>query len=139
MQHITPALSLLSLTAVVALASAEASPEAACEQLCAALTREVQLLASVQDAASAAAAFPALEAVLAELAGMDRSYEAEKALWEYIDNTEGVKQPLIEMLQRLTIAFMRLEEASFFGHEGLRDLLAPQLCAPQKEPEAAAE
>ncbi len=131
MQHVKSYISLLSLAALVAMA--EASPEAACKQLGEALSRELTTLASVQDAASAAAAVPQLEAVLQELAAMDRSYEAEKALWTYIDNTEGVKLPLVELLQRLTIEFTRLEVASFYGNEELRALMAPQLTPPPKE------
>ncbi len=133
MQHIIPCLSLFSLAALVATAPAEASAEAACEQLRAALGRELAAVESVQDAASAAAALPQLKAVLDELALMDRSHEAEKALWEYIDNTPGVKVPLIELLHRLTIEFTRLELASFFGCAQLGELLAPQLQAPKKE------
>ncbi len=134
MQHMMFSLSiLLPCTALVATASAENTPEAACEQLNRLLTREVQLLRSVTDATTASASLPHLREVQQSLTAMDRSYEAEKALWTYIDNTEGVKAPLIEMLQRLTIEFMRLEEAAFFGNTDLESLLAPQLHAPAKE------
>ncbi len=131
MQNARQLIPFLSLAALVTVA--EASPEAASEQLRGALTRELAALQSVQDAASAAAALPQLSAVLAELAAMDRSYEAEKALWEYLDNTAGAKMPLVELLQSLTIEFTRLENADFFGHEGLRSALAPQLLPPRKE------
>ncbi len=133
MQHLKQLCPLLSLAALVVAPAAVASPEAACQQLRAALERELAILRSVQDSSSAAAALPQLQAVLRELAEMDRSYEAEKALWEYIDNTTGVKLPLVELLQSLAIEFTRLEDAAFFGHEGLRAQLAPQLQAPQKE------
>ncbi len=132
MQHLKFILPLLPLVACVSVARAETSPEVACEQLRAALNREIALLESVTDETTADAALPELEALLRKLAAMDRSFEAEKALWGYIDNTEGVKQPMVELLQRLTIQFMRLEDAAFFGHQGLRKLLAPQIIAPKK-------
>ncbi len=87
---------------------------------------------SVTDADSAAKALPELQAVLAELAAMERSLEAEKELWIYIDNTEGVKLPLIELVQQLSIELSRLLAKDFYGHEGLRAALAPQL-PPAKE------
>ncbi len=134
MQHVTPFLSLLPLAAAfVATASADSSPEVAAQQLSEALGRELAILSSVQDGATAAAAVPQLQAVLGELAAMDRSYEAEKALWTYIDNTDGVKLPLIELLQRLSIQFTRLEESRFYGNAELKTTLTPQLHAPQKE------
>ncbi len=140
MQHATSYLALLPLAAFVATASAETSPEAAaCEQLRGLLAREVSILESVQDAASAAAALPQLREVLDALAGMERSYEAEKALWTYIDNTEGVKLPFIELLQRLTIEFTRLEKAHYYRSAPLHALLAPQLRAPEEDKAAGAE
>ncbi len=135
MQHVKPILPLLSLVALVATVSAEASPEAAYGQLCTALSQELTALESVTDAASAAAAYPSLEEAIRTLASMERSYEAEKELWVYIDNTEGVKTPLLELLQRLAVEFTRLENASFYGHEGVAKLLAPQLTPPAKESE----
>ncbi len=133
MQHQKHILSLLTLAAMVVPAAAEPSAEAAYEQLRGALAREIDILASVQDAAGAEAALPQLEAVIRELASMDRSYEAEQALWQYIDNTEGAKHPLIELLQRLSIQFSRLTNASFYENEKLRLALAPQIVAPEKE------
>ncbi len=131
MQNARQLIPFFSLAVLVSVA--EASPEAAAEQLRSALTRELTVLQSAQDSASAAAALPQLNAVLEELAAMERSYEAEKALWEYLDNTEGAKMPLVELLQCLTIEFMRLEDAAFFNNEGLRTALAPQLLPPSRE------
>ncbi len=141
MKHVTPLLSLFGLATLLAPAMAESSPEAAYQQLRDALSRELSILSSVKDASTAATAVPQLEAVLHELASMDRSYEAEKALWNYIDNTEGVKLPLLELLQRLTVQFMRMERHKFFDNEQLHALLAPQLRAPNGDDEqgAAAE
>ncbi len=134
MQHAKYILALLSLSSLVAMA--ESAPEAACRQLRESLTQELTVLRAMTDASSAAGQLPALQAVLATMAAMDRSYEAEKALWAYIDNTKGVKMPLIELLQQIAIEFTRLEEADFYGHEPLRQTLAPQVIPPQKEPVA---
>ncbi len=134
MQHAKYILALLSLSSLVAMA--ESAPEAACRQLREALTQELTVLRAMTDASSAADQLPALQAVLATMAAMDRSYEAEKALWAYIDNTKDVKMPLMELLQQIAIEFTRLEEADFCGHEPLRQTLAPQVTPPQKEPVA---
>ncbi len=125
-------LPVLALSALVSTASAESGPEAACEQLRSLLTRELGILQSVQDAASASAAVAPLAEALSALEQMDRSYEAEKALWTYIDNTAGVKQPLIELLQLLTIEFSRLQKASFYGCGELEAQLTPQLHGPEQ-------
>ncbi len=104
-----------------------AGPQEDCGRLAELLGREIAALESVRDADTAAAATPALAAALAALAAMDRSREAEKELWEYIDNTDGVKQPFIELLQRLAVQFIRLAEADYYGCAPLRDALAPQI------------
>ncbi len=138
MQHLRTILPLIALTAVVTAATAEASPEAACSRLREVLEQQLAALEPIADAASAEAAVPKLEAVLQAFAAMDASPAAQKELWEYIDNTEGVKQPLIELLQCIAMEFTRLEKAAFFGHAGLRDLLAPQLIPSETEEELTA-
>ncbi len=128
MQHMMPILSLVTLSAMVLPAVAETSPAAACEQLGKALGAELSALRAMQDAPSVEANIAALEAALAELGSMDRSPEAEDALWQYIDNAqEDVKMRLVEQLQRLAVEFMRLEKAAFFNSARLREALAPQL------------
>ncbi len=139
MQHVKPFLSVLSLVALVSTAAAETSPEAACAQLRGLLEREVAILQSVQDAQSAAAALSPLSEVLRSLGAMDRSYEAEKALWTYIDNTEGVKMPLVELLQRLCVEFARIERAVYFENRSLRAALLPQLRDLQGQSEQRSE
>ncbi len=128
MQHARFLCPLFALAAV--LPAAAATPDEACKQLRTALEQELAILEPLVDAAGADAALPKLDAVLKELAAMDSSPEAQKALWEYIDNTEGVKLPLVELLQCLAMEFARLEKADFFGHEGLRAALAPQVTPP---------
>ncbi len=133
MQHMKPFLFLIPLAAMVTTATAETSAEVAARRLSDALTREIATLTAVNDAESAAAAVPKLQALLDELAAMDRSYEAEKALWAYIDNTEGVKRPFIELIQRLATQFTRLEVAEFYGNGELRSMLSPQVIEPEKK------
>ena len=47
-------------------------------------------------------------------------------LWLYIENTEGVKQPLVDVLSQLALQMARIEEAAYFNYAGLQELLAPQ-------------
>ncbi len=137
MQHFS-VYATLPLLAAVLCVPAQASPEESCGRLRAGLEREVQLMAAMTDATSVAEKLPQLQAVLAELAAMDRSPEAQKELWLYIDNTEGVKLPLIELVQQLCVQLQRLQKQAFYGHEGLRAALAPQLPPDQSsEPPAA--
>ncbi len=132
MQHMMPILSLLPLAAMAFPAVAQTSPEEVCEQLRKALSAELSALRSLKDAESAAANLPALEQSLAALAAMDRSPEAEATLWQYIDNAENdVKMQLVELLQAMTLEFMRLEEAKFFDSKKLRSVLLPQMRAPK--------
>ena len=134
MLHSTRLLAL-PLVAALCMPAVAASPEEAAVQLRDALSREVATLESVTSADAAAEALPKLRAVLAELDAMDRSPEAQKDLWIHIDNTPGVKQPLIELVQRLCIQLTRLEKLHFYGHEGLRAALAPQFPPPAEEGE----
>lgn len=95
-------------------------------QLAEGLRQEVQLLSGISDAGSAQAALPALEQVIRTLAALNEQMD-EKQLWRYIDNTPGLKQPLIEEIERLFVQLQRLEKAQFFGSEELHDLLRPML------------
>ncbi len=129
MQNARTIMPFLALAALASPALAS-TPEECYLQLRGALERQLALLEPIVDAAGAEAAMPELKAVLQELESMDRSEEAQGALWEYIDNTEGKKMPLLELLQCLAMEFTRLQKAEFFGHDGLGRLLAPQLNPP---------
>ncbi len=90
-----------------------------------AITQVVQALESIeqpQDADRAVAEVRAGIQAQQELLSVD-----EKALWQYIDNTDNAKQPLVDMLERLALQFARLEQSDYFGNAELRALLSPQL------------
>lgn len=118
---------LLPSAAFVCVAAAvqAATPAETCTALCKALEQEVVLLERVTDTGTA-------KEVLGDLR---KSMEAQrnlfsaddKALWEYIDNTDGAKQPLIELLQRLAGQFIRLEDAAFYNCAELKEQLYDQI------------
>lgn len=113
---------LVGGSAVLSVYAAEESELAAvCDRLEKALEQQVDALSSIKDAASAAAALPAIERSLADqkaLFGID-----ERELWNYIDHTEMVKVSLMRILQRLGAQADRLKKADFFGNKQLESLL----------------
>lgn len=115
-----------------AIYAAEANPMAAvCERLVAALGQETAALTRMQSEADVDAALDDLRASLDAL--KEQLAVDQKELWLYIDNTEGVKQPIIDELERLALQFARVQQAGFFNNAQLRELLAPQLIT---DPEA---
>ena len=102
-----------------------AEPEAY-PRLAAALHRQVELLSSITGAESARSALPELKKVMAELESLNRQVDSEQ-LWRYIENTPGIKQPLLEDAERLLVELQRLEMAQCYGVEQLRALLSPML------------
>ena len=111
-------------------------------QLAAGLRREVQLLSSITNADSAAAAVEPLSKLLQEFAKLNSDVD-EKELWLYIDNTPDLKQPLIEEIERLFVQLQRLEIAKFYNCAPLKKLLAPIITPPadtkpRRSPSAAA-
>lgn len=123
MNRIFLSLLFCSCTALVARAG---DPEAACRTLTERLQAELQVLNTVQNAATAEQALPALESALAELAQQPTA-ATEAELWRYIDNTPERKNRIIEQLQQLALIFNRLEKEKFYGNARLRSLLRPQL------------
>jgi hypothetical protein len=113
------------LIAGSAVYAAEADPMAdVCDRLVAALEQETAALESITSAESVPAGVVQLRASLdnlQELMSVD-----SKELWLYIDNTDGVKQPIIDALEALALQFARMEKEDFFGSEELRGILAPQ-------------
>ena len=118
---------LLGVTACVVQADSE---ETVCEALLTGLRAQVKLLAGVNDAAGAAAAVAPLQQNLAELAALNGRVSSD-TLWLYIDNSQEMKQALIEELQRLAVQFSRLRKAEFYGCSELHAVLAPQLTAAE--------
>lgn len=114
-----------------ALYAAESDPLAAvCDQLMAALEQETASLQKMESADDVAGALDELRASLQKLQELMAVDAA--ALWVYIDNTAGAKQPLVDELERLALQFARLQKAEFFENEELRSLLAPQLLEQPK-------
>ena len=102
------------------------------ESLLSALTREAVALEKIEEPADAAGVVEEVRAALLTQKGLLSVDAAE--LWQYIDNTDGKKQPLIDVLERLALQFGRLEETDYFGNPELKALLSAQI---EENPEAA--
>ncbi len=119
------------LIASTVLHAAEENPMAdVCDRLVAALAQETAALTKIQSPADAEGA---LDELRASLQALETLFAVdEKELWMYIDNTAGVKQPIVDELERLALQFSRIQKANFFQNATLRQLLAPQvLSTPQ--------
>lgn len=103
-----------------------ATAEGVCRELSAALRQEAEVLAGVQDSASAEAAAAPLREVLDKLAALKGAVD-DNALWNYIDSTADIKPELLSRLRDLAAEFVRLEKADFYGNKDVAGLLAPQL------------
>lgn len=111
---------------VSAVAPAADSPEQICADLTAALRNEVEILEAVRSSEQASAAVSPLRKSLAQQGELFQADNAE--LWEHISNTQGnAQQTLIELLQRLSRQFTRLEDCNFYDCDALREALAPQI------------
>lgn len=97
----------------------------ACDRLLSALEKEVEALEQIQQPQDAAAVLSELHDALKELEALAASV-GDAELWQYIENTEGVKQPLVDILSQLALQMARIEDAAYFNHAGLQELLAPQ-------------
>lgn len=117
---------ITALFGVAACVAQAASEEDICEKLADGLEKQVELLADVDDAASAAEVLPELRRVLGELSALNGQCD-ESALWLYIENHVDVRQELLEYLLRLAAQFDRLQKAEYFGNLELGALLAPQI------------
>lgn len=113
--------------------AAETNPMASVyESLLNSLTQETEALEKIEEAADVAGVVGEVRAALAaqkELLAVDA-----RELWLYIDNTEGKKQPLIDVLERLALQFGRLEKTNYFESADLKALLSAQI---EENPEAA--
>lgn len=101
------------------------SPEKTCSKLREALTAEVELLENLRSA----------DDVKGMLSDLRRSQKKQSdlfsaddaALWDYISNTDGEKQTLIELLQRLAAQLSRLEDCNYYDNAELKELLYTQI------------
>lgn len=122
----SPLLAGLVIAACVAPAlHAADSPAETCAKLQAALRTEVELLEKVRSAEEAADVLSSLRRSQKEQTELFGSDDAE--LWEYISNTDGVKQPLVELLQRLAAQLSRLEDCNYYDNAELKELLYTQV------------
>lgn len=102
------------------------------ESLLNSLTQETEALEKIEEAGDVAGVVGDVRAALAAQKAL--LVVDAKELWLYIDNTEGKKQPLIDVLERLAIQFGRLEKTNYFDSADLRALLSAQI---EENPEAA--
>lgn len=118
---------LCSATVCVAQAATE---EEVCSQLESRLAEQVELLSSVTDASTAAAAVNPLKENLAQLASLNNIIPSDK-LWIFIDNNLEVKLGLIEQLQLLSVQYYRLQQENFYSCGELAQALMPYLKAAE--------
>lgn len=113
------------VAAAIVQPAAAADPMAeACERLQQSMEQVVEALEQIQQREDVEEVLPELRAALDEQKSLLSVNEED--LWQYIDNTEGVKQPLVDVLSRLALELSRMESAAFFQHEELKSLLLPQ-------------
>ena len=118
---------LPSLVAVSALYAQASEPMAeACERLLSALEKEAEALEQIQQPQDAATVLNELRDAVNELAALTTVVDHAE-LWLYIENTEGVKQPLVDVLSQVALQMARIENAAYFNQAGLKELLAPQI------------
>lgn len=128
MTHL-PSIFACSTAALVACAVPSAvaadAPEVTCAKLREALQAQVELMEGVRSAEDASKAISPLrksQEKQNELFGAD-----DEALWEYISNTDGAKQPLVELLQRMAVQLSRLEDCNYYDNAELKELLYTQV------------
>lgn len=127
---------LLSLVFAAPLVYADgtASLARSYEHLCDALNQQTEALEDIEtsaDAAEAALSVMDAQRVLKELMSVD-----EKALWDYIENTEDKKKDIIDIMVRLALQYDRLKKNNYFDNADLKELLSAQI---EFNPEAAAK
>lgn len=98
----------------------------ACAELEKGLLEQLQVLRGITDKAQAQARISALDRVLKKLQALNAKTNGAE-LWRYIDNTPGVKQPLITILEDTMVQLQRIERAKFFGNHELRRRLEPMV------------
>ena len=105
---------------------AQTTEQEAYQELTNTLSREVQLLSSITDEATAKAALPELKELMAKLSALSQEVDNDR-LWRHIENTPGLKQPLLEAAEQLLVELQRLEKARCFSVRPLYTQLRPML------------
>ena len=116
--------SLFAATALYAQAT-ESMPDA-WERLLDALEKEAEALEQMQSPQDVDNALEELRDAVQTLATLATTVDG-KELWQYIDNTADMKQPLVDVLSQLALEFSRIDEAGYFNNSELKSLLAPQI------------
>lgn len=121
-------LALLSTLIISApgIAYAQQAEQSAYEKLAQGLHEEVQILSRICSAETAHEKLPALKQAVAALKSLQQETDSQQ-LWRYIENTQGLKEPLINAVELLFIELQRLEKARFYGVKELAQLLRPML------------
>lgn len=94
------------------------------------LSKQLEILQSMTDASSCAAAAPALEENLKSLAALNDRVDPTE-LWNHISCNAEIKEKLVHTIQSISIEYYRLEQANFFGCEQVQRLLMPLLAPSQ--------
>ncbi len=117
---------VLALFAGVACVAQAVTEEEVCAQLQARLEKQVELLSSVQDAASAKAVLAPLRENMAALAALNGQVPEDR-LWLFIDNSQDIKFVLVEQLQLLSVQLYRMLLSDFYGCSELKLIIAPMI------------
>ncbi len=94
----------------------------ACRKLQEGLGRQVRILSGISDAKTARAALVPLSESMQYLRKMTEDTDNAE-LWRYLDNTPGVKLPIITILEDMMVQLQRLEKAHFFGDAELQRMI----------------
>lgn len=117
---------LCAIVAPVVCAEQSQATAEACRKLQEGLGRQVRILSGISDAETAHAALVPLSESMQYLRKM-KGDTNNAELWRYLDNTPGVKLPIITILEDMMVQLQRLEKAHFYGNEELRRMLGQWL------------
>ena len=121
---------LASFAAAACVASAADDVHSITAALDAGLSKQLEILKGMTDAATCAAAAPALEENLKSLAALNDRVDSSE-LWTHIASNAEMKAKLVRTLQSISMEFYRLEQAQFFGCAQVQQLLMPLMVPAQ--------
>lgn len=98
------------------------------------LVAQAEILATVTDAAGAAAAVEPLKQNLKSLAALNGRVPTTD-LWNRIETQPELKKKLVDTIQQISISFCRIQEADYYGCSALKELLQPLLTPAADVPE----
>lgn len=94
------------------------------------LSKQLEILQSMTDASSCAAAAPALEENLKSLSALNDRVDTTE-LWTHIASNAEIKAKLVHTIQSISMEFYRLEQTQFFGCAQVQQLLMPLMVPAQ--------